>query len=306
MEIRETSISVVIPTKNRGPDLQETLASLGSQTVSALEVLVVDQSDPRCLTDEQLADLVRAHDSGMTARYLWKPELSGAAAARNFGGNLAVGQVILFMDDDVTLQPGCLAGLREALEQQPDVGAIGAVDMNSPLERRFHRLAASFFLVGPFRDDRHQTRRAALTTGNAQPACVASTYFFAVRRECFLRHQFRESYKGTSYGEDVDFTYRVSHDFGLVIHPTVRISHRYSSANRADESELFYQKVTSKSRFYHDNLHPTCAIRIALGWAYIGLFLHALWRLARLQSVRPVIGFCKGLRKVPFMKSETG
>ena len=84
------NVSVVIPTCDRNVYLPEAISSVQKQSVSNIEIIVVNNGQGR-LPD----GLVRK-----TVKVLDIPPYSGAAAARNAGAIAATGDVLAFLDDD--------------------------------------------------------------------------------------------------------------------------------------------------------------------------------------------------------------
>jgi GT2 family glycosyltransferase len=97
-------LSVVIPTYNRARVLGRTLLALERQTLAgeAFEVVVVDDGSDR-VTREALRELTTAIRLRITEK-----EHGGLAAARNHGARQARGEFLLFLDDDIALQPQAL------------------------------------------------------------------------------------------------------------------------------------------------------------------------------------------------------
>ncbi|MGV8932438.1 MAG: glycosyltransferase family 2 protein [Luteimonas sp.] len=121
-------ISVVIPSYNRMDSLADTLRGLAAQTMVAdsFEVLVIDNAS----TDGTLAQveaMIPAMPYALRVKRI-RGENCGPAPARNFGVELAVGQVIAFTDSDCRPHPQWLkAGL--AAFDDPEVAfATGVVD----------------------------------------------------------------------------------------------------------------------------------------------------------------------------------
>ena len=109
------SISVIIPTYNRGPAVQKTLDSILAQTLAPLEIIVVDDGS----TDETPA-WIEAH-YGEAVRVIRQPN-GGVARARNRGLELARGQYIAFCDHDDLWAPRKLELQAELLQRRPKVG----------------------------------------------------------------------------------------------------------------------------------------------------------------------------------------
>jgi glycosyltransferase involved in cell wall biosynthesis len=112
----EPRVSVVVPSYNRARRLPEALASIISQTVKDVEILVVDDGS----TDETEAAVRRAAPA---ARYLARPH-QGAGAARNAGIAAARGRYIALLDSDDLWLPNKLAVELAVLEADPAVDAV--------------------------------------------------------------------------------------------------------------------------------------------------------------------------------------
>ena len=97
--------TVVIPTYNRCEALVHTLKALASQTYSPFEVVVVVDGGSDN-TAERLATL--GAELPYPLRYVVQPN-AGPARARNHGAELAQGDFILFIDDDIEAAPALLA-----------------------------------------------------------------------------------------------------------------------------------------------------------------------------------------------------
>jgi GT2 family glycosyltransferase/2-polyprenyl-3-methyl-5-hydroxy-6-metoxy-1,4-benzoquinol methylase len=91
--VRATDLSVVIPTRERWPILERTLAALAAQTVRGFEVIVVcdgaDQAIPASVRD---ADGVRV---------LVNDEHAGPGVARNLGARCSRRPLLLLLGDDM-------------------------------------------------------------------------------------------------------------------------------------------------------------------------------------------------------------
>jgi glycosyltransferase involved in cell wall biosynthesis len=96
-----TKISVVIPTLNEEKFISNLLGSLARQTFKPHEVIVVDcnSADKTCLK-------VASYAADLPLICLCAPK--GISLQRNAGADRATGDVILFLDADVELQPNFL------------------------------------------------------------------------------------------------------------------------------------------------------------------------------------------------------
>ena len=93
------TLSIIVPTLNRGPVFRRTVGHVLDQSFTDFELIVVDQSDqPERANNE--AFLRAKGDTRL--RYIQVPR-KNLPNARNEGLALARGQIILFLDDDVVL-----------------------------------------------------------------------------------------------------------------------------------------------------------------------------------------------------------
>jgi len=126
-------LSVVVPTYNRGPLLRDTIdAILRSRLdrVGATELIVVDDGSP------VPADLgPDATAPGFTVRLLRRPN-GGPAAARNTGYRAARGDIVLFIDDDITVPPDLVERHLAAHERLGVAVVCGRCVLRPPPGRR--------------------------------------------------------------------------------------------------------------------------------------------------------------------------
>ncbi len=113
-------ISVVVCTysRDRKAQLLATLESLRSQTYPNLEVVVVVDHNPDLAAD------LRATFTGGGTTVIENAGVRGLSSARNSGIEQSRGEIIAFIDDDATAEPGWLEGLSR-LYKYEDVMAVG-------------------------------------------------------------------------------------------------------------------------------------------------------------------------------------
>ncbi|MBK5187291.1 MAG: glycosyltransferase family 2 protein [Gemmatimonadaceae bacterium] len=115
-------VSVAICTRNRCRALSETLRALANVIVPpalALEVLVVDNASTDGTTDA----VARFADS-LPLRTVVEPRV-GLSHARNAAIALARGDYLIWVDDDVLVEPGWLSAYHDAFCDWPDAAFFG-------------------------------------------------------------------------------------------------------------------------------------------------------------------------------------
>jgi glycosyltransferase involved in cell wall biosynthesis len=195
-----TLVSIIIPTCNRKDSLLRTLDSLKQQTLptARFEVVVVDDGS----TDDtrEVAEL----DFPFALNYTDQAN-SGDALARNTGAQRAEGEYLVFVDDDITLEMGCLSAFLDTLRAHQHaivVGNLKAV-LPEPLEP-FHLYKAH---TNSSKSQRSDDGRISFT------ACLSG--FMAIRRSDYFAIGMMQGLnpRGANAWCDVDFGYR-AHKLG--------------------------------------------------------------------------------------------
>jgi glycosyltransferase involved in cell wall biosynthesis len=110
-------VDILVPTRNRPVELATTLAGLAAQTYQGFRLLVSDQSDgpPSYETPpaQSMARVLRL--GGRDVTFMRHLPRRGLAEHRQFLLDQASAPYVLFLDDDVWLEPGTVARLREAI-----------------------------------------------------------------------------------------------------------------------------------------------------------------------------------------------
>ncbi len=123
--VPEPVLEVLIPTAGRTAELAVTLAGLAAQDDPPFRVLVSDQSDTDVSREPAVAAMARVlRAQGRDCRFLRHLPRRGIAEQRDFLLAHAQAPAVLFLDDDVWLEPGALQTLHDALERT-DAGFVG-------------------------------------------------------------------------------------------------------------------------------------------------------------------------------------
>src|SRR5271165_443792 len=135
-------ISVVICTYGRATALFDLLASLQSQTYRPLEILIVDGNEEPSPARETVERFLNAAGTQVEVRVIKSKK--GLTRQRNVGLQVAKGELICFLDDDVTFSNGFFSKVAHIFgrSDMQDVGGITAYDLlNYPM-----RMSARWYL----------------------------------------------------------------------------------------------------------------------------------------------------------------
>lgn len=272
------TIAVVISTKGRPAELARCLRTLAEQTRKPDELLVIDaDSDPRVVrvTEEARASLPRI-------RYHALP--SSLTQARNFGIDRSTADAVVFLDDDLMLEPEFLAELVRPLERD-SARRLGGVtgDIRNhprggkPLLQALKRL----FLLPCDGDGRFRASGAPTTVhglGEEREVEFLPGGLTAWRREVFAGLRFDESLPGLGINEDVDFSYRASRRWVNYYAPAAKCTHMRPSLKRERSPEYLRRELSSAWHLYRKNLPKTPLTLAAVLWHQVGVVVRFLFR----------------------------
>jgi GT2 family glycosyltransferase len=269
------TISVVIPTLGRPAVLGETLESIASAASHPREVLVVD-ADP-CRSGLPVVERFERTIPDVDFRY--RPSAPGIPRQRNAGLKDAVGDVVVFLDDDVVIDRDFFTVIAAAFRDGTLVGATGRV-----IEPRPHRVGGPrsrirSVLFGAARDGRftvfgypryvrHEDRPMDV---EVMPGCCMSA-----RRDLAMEIGFDEALPGYALGEDEDFAYRLSRVGRIRYLPTAVVTHKKLGFARRDRRAAGREVVINRSYLFEKNFDRTLRARIGFGLLMGVLLAHRI------------------------------
>lgn len=186
-------ISVVIPVHNAARTLDECLQALYCSDYADYEVVVVDDAS----TDDTV--LVAKQ---YPCRVVSLPDNVGAARAKNLGAKEARGEIILFTDADIVVQPDTLRIVAEHFQDQSVAGVVGLLSE----KLRYSNFSSHFKNLWMY----YTYKRLAASKRAEQGVGVFLTSIAAIRKEIFDRMGgFDPNYRGASVTEDIEFGQRL-------------------------------------------------------------------------------------------------
>ncbi len=145
-------VSVIIPVYNTEPYLRRCLDSIVTQTLSDIEIIVIDDGSP----DNSL-EIIKEYDKKYDNLTYYSTKNRGLSAARNLGLSHALGETVLFVDSDDYAAPNMLERMyQELTENHCDVAicnfsycfdtAVSRPVLNLPAHRVIENYDAAFTL----------------------------------------------------------------------------------------------------------------------------------------------------------------
>jgi succinoglycan biosynthesis protein ExoA len=290
------TLSVVICTKDRPQMLRACLQSLQHQTRRPEEIVVVDASaTPARDVVDRLAKTMRG------CRVTLKSSVPGLPRQRNLGARATTGSVVVYLDDDVVLDPGYLAAIGRVYEDDPtgQIGGVGGAQVPDPTPREgfLRRMACRLFLLDTY--GRGVLKRSGRPDHAFSPRSrleveLLSGCNMAYRREVLEALRFDERLDGYALGEDLQFSYRVSRCWKLVLTPDAHLDHRHAGGGRPVRDDYQAMAVFNRYLFFREHVARGPIDWLAYAWSSAGEMLLILRR----PSARGVRGALSGYRAV--------
>lgn len=291
-------VTAVLPTKNRAPLLVDTVRALLAQTVIPHEIIVVDQS-----ASEEGRHMVHALvDAVPVGRrpalvYVWDTTINGAAAARNAGLDLARGDIVVFIDDDVVPAVDVVERLLHHYAACPAWSGLAPVITNYPLPGLAQRLYHVVFCRGPFRDERQPVYwHWRDLRGAVVPVRMFTGAMMSFRRAALGDLRYDARYRAASVGEDIDLCWALGARGGrLAIVTDAHIVHNKAPRPAARTEAA---QIMSWAFVYDKHVRKTLGTRLAFGWYVLGNVLAAFVAAVRERTWSPVPSAFAGVRGI--------
>ena len=311
------TISILISTKNRFQDLKECVVSLLAQSIKPDEVIMVDASDTNT-SREMVETLLK--DTGISLAYHRQDVIDGKirkTMAWNRALKMALGDIVVFLDDDVVLEKDYLSQLLKAYRENTLPGVVGVMGhtknphdekQKSPMLSSLKKALYKCFLL--YRDDgggrmqpsgfpAYSSAKNAIIPVEIMPTCNMS-----VKKEVFEEFTFDEWFHGYSYQEDDDFTYRVSRKYQFLYTPFAELTHKTSPAARDNAEQVVAMKALNHFYFFRKNMPMTPKYCLAFLWAEIGILFFRCVSFASLREFLLSFTGVTAWRNIPVIKAR--
>jgi len=240
--------------------------------------------------------------------YIHDPFIVGPAVARNRAMDAAKGEVWLFLDDDVTLEPNFIAELQAVYLSHPVAVGVSGIITNYAPPGILHRLWNAIFFRGPFRDERQPIYWRAEQLRQSQPLPVTkfTGACMSFRASAIRGQRFDEALQ-SAYEEDIEFCLRIEPRPLLVIAPGARLAHHKSTSGRSVEHHL---KRETRAAYYLYRKYWQAGFKnhLCFAWVNVGYALIATLASVFRFTLNPWRAVFSGMReaKLNLSRSSSG
>lgn len=229
------TLSVCIPTYNRPEQVNALLSNLAAQCELPDEVVIVDASP-----DDRSATVVEQHKASL-ANIVYERSPKGLTLQRNRAIGLAIGDILLFLDDDILLEPEFIAAIKSVFAYDT-AGRIGGV---TGIQTNLHpaSFGSGWHLKERLGIIESREPGRLLACGETTPlpripfegvyeVKILPGGLTAWRREVFAGFRYSLFFQGYGLGEDKYFSACVGKCYDLVICGQAKAQHLHVEGNR--------------------------------------------------------------------------
>jgi len=228
-------ISVCVPTYNRPDQVAQLLANLKNQQVMPEEILFVDASP-----DERTFEVVELFADRLAGLRHERAE-KGLTRQRNRAIDLASGDILLFLDDDILLESEFIRNLKAVFlrDENRDVAGIAGVFTNQPIRNvgLGWRLKLKLGIIETAEPGRllacgETTALPRPAPGDMFKVDFLPGGFTAWRKSVFDSYRYAHFFEGYGLGEDKYFSACVGRRHALYVSGDLRGQHLHVAGNR--------------------------------------------------------------------------
>ena len=216
----EKKISVIVITYKRLEVLKGTINSLLLEQNDFEELILVDN----CSQDGTLEYGQQLEIKQKKVKFYSLPENGGVAAGRNFAVQQALGDILVFIDDDAVFNSqGYLPEIEKKFEQNENLGILAFRIINY----YSGKMQAKEFPFTNKKLDQEKERKTSTYIGAGH----------AIRKEVFEKcGDYPEDF--FYGGEELDLSFRaIDHGYEIIYYPTVEVLHKQVPTGRVEESQ---------------------------------------------------------------------
>jgi GT2 family glycosyltransferase len=304
------SISVIVPTIGRAESLRRLLHSLSLQTFKVNEVIVADAS-----RREETSAVAHDHQwasANLTVTHL-RINAANAVRQREAAIEVAKGEYLLFLDDDVALEADCVEQMVTLLQKNPDAVAATA-DFNNqtwPQPTRLWRLYLNYGLGIPTNLWQGRVVGPLLRFGyNPTPTEPKSVEWLGTGNSLIRRSAYDETggfskffLHRSTINEDVDLSLKLARLGTILFCPSARMSHYHAPEGRvsrkvAAEDDLFNRFFILRRTLNYSATRAFSSIAIYFGVETMSSLLGAVRRMSFEDFFDRLTGHLRGLSQI--------
>jgi GT2 family glycosyltransferase len=279
-------MTVIICTWQRPESVRQLLLNLAEQQPPPAQILIVeghetqrgDCEDPEC----RICSVLVPGTPWVRRHHYTLPNLEHQ---RNVGADLVDSAILCFLDDDVMLEPGCLAAIAAAFAQDPEgkVGGVGGFEIDNPLAGRVPwrwRVRRALGVVPSLTPGRYTRSGNSIPLELSPPFTGCRPVDFLTGYCMAFRHHVLQEIRfvpDVGTGEDLHYSLRVAHRYRLLHCGDARLRHLREPVARASHRRYAFMSLYNRYRYQRDCLLDRHPRDVCLLWYGVAVDLAMLF-----------------------------
>jgi len=301
-------VSVVTPTLHRPQEVAGLLENLAQQTVLPYEIILVDGAPSE---ERETEEVVRLKAKDLPFQVLYVRQGGGTAIQRNVGIDLAWGDFVAFIDDDVRLEADFFERIMEVFDKDPngEVGGIVGYRTNAHFrlkDQQRWRWYRRLRLLSTYEPGRYDFQNGYPINANMQPPFRGTREVDFMTTACAVwRRQVFDSglrfdpfFRDYGVLEDAHFSLRAGRRWRLLQCGDARCVELHSPHGRVDRRRIGYKCVVNYYYVFRDIAGPLTWRQQMGFWRYQAFELlrigASLFRRRRKDDILELLGRVQG------------
>lgn len=248
-------LSMIVPTYKRPGLLAELFENIEHQRLKPFEIIVVDgASSEDCSTEK----VVMEKKSSSSFKIIYLRHSKGTAIQRNAGVEIATGDYIAFIDDDIRIAPFFFENILEVyrIDTKKKIGGVTGyidnqyLDINKSYRWRFYKYLRLFttyvpgsydyvtgYPINRYLQPAHKNNRLINFMGSGCAVWRKEVFFSGLR--------FSEYFTGYGILEDAHFALKAGKIWKLIECGKARCIHLKSPIGRVDNEEVAFKSAVN-------------------------------------------------------------
>ncbi len=289
--------SIIIPTKDRPEPLKKTLEQINKLKSSSFEVIVVDSSEKN--QKETINEYLKKTDYSYNFQYI-ESDFARSSHQRNIGVDHAIGDIIVFIDDDFDLDVNLLKKIRTVVNNDSSVGGGQAnFHINRSLPTKI--IESVFFTNGysPFGNGNIKLSGAFQSKKPVEKPtrirCVGTGCCF-YKKEVFDYFRIDPTIP-TSCASDLEFSCRVSKKYPLYLFPQLKCTHKHFKSGKPDIEDTTSNFIYFQARHFKRLFFNWWRVPFFL-WSQVGYLIRYISLTISKNEPKYIRGWSQGVGRV--------
>lgn len=293
------NISVIICTLDNWQMLDELLNGISKQNVKPFEIIIVHGE--KNLETRNIS--LKWNRNRLNIIYRSAPR--SLVIQRNMGIDIAKGEIICFLDDDVVLEQDYFRSILETYKADSTLGGVQGTITNNKKTSFIKRVFYKLFLL----DNMHgngKLKKSGLPSFHRPVSTSVGVKVFngclmSFRSDVLTNNKFDLFFEKNWWGDDYENSYNIAKKHTLLQIPNARLFH-YGNTSFKKSTKLEYMR--GKNLRYIRNKHGLCKglNRLFCFWSDMGQLVHYFILYFKGEGFNYVIYWIKGLKGKEYSK----